>query len=356
MIQIQSGSLAVTDWKRLALKAKKIRRLQIGFLIMFLSLVSLPIIIPYFWMLVISFSARTGGVESAVLWKALSILVPFVMVWILIHHNLKGSRRVFALTLTGIIAFTILWNLVGADVHLNNYRFLINANIVEDIRGPATAGGQFPWVWEAFVNSLFVATVSSFIKVLVSTFAGYYLSRFSFKGRPGFLQGLLVIDAFPAMILIIPIFILIYWLGLLDTLYGPILVISAFELPFFIFVMKGFFDGVPWDIEMSAISDGATRRQAFWYVVLPQVRAGIIAIGIFAFIKGWEEYVFVTSLRTGTSYWVMSTYLFYVAQDIMGVDYGMVAAVSVFYLIPSLILYLFFQKNLTQMTFGGVKG
>jgi len=107
---------------------------------------------------------------------------------------------------------------------------------------------------------------------------------------------------------------------------------------------------------MSAITDGATRREAFRMVILPQVRVGMIAIGIFAFIKGWEEYVFVTALRTGNSYWVMSTYLYYVELDVMGVDYGLVAAVSVFYVLPSLLLYLFCQKYLTQMTLGGVKG
>lgn len=120
--------------------------------------------------------------------------------------------------------------------------------------------------------------------------------------------------------------------------------------------MKGFFDAVPWDIERAALTDGASRRQAFWMVVLPQVRGGMIAVAVFAFIKGWEEYVFVTALRTGNSFWVMSTYLYYVAEDVMGVDYGMVAAVSVIYLLPSLLLYVFCQKYLTQMSVGGVKG
>ena len=154
----------------------------------------------------------------------------------------------------------------------------------------------------------------------------------------------------------IPIFLIVFWVGLLNTLYAPILVLTALELPFFIFIMKGFFDAVPWDIEMSAMTDGASRRQAFWMVVLPQVRIGMIAIGVFSFIKGWEEYIFVTALRTGNSYWVMSTYLYYVREDVMGVDYGMVAAVSLLYVMPSLVLYLLCQKYLTQMTIGGVKG
>ena len=95
------------------------------------------------------------------------------------------------------------------------------------------------------------------------------MSRFAFAGRAGFLQALLVLHAFPAMTLIIPIFLLMHWTGMLDTITGVILVICTLELPFAIFIMKGFFDAVPWDIEMSAMTDGASRRQAFFRVVLP---------------------------------------------------------------------------------------
>ena len=77
------------------------------------------------------------------------------------------------------------------------------------------------------------------------------------------LRSLLVLHAFPVLTLIVPMFLMLYWIGLLDTLLGVILVLVAFELPFAIFIMKGFFDAVPWDIEMSALTDGASRRQAF---------------------------------------------------------------------------------------------
>jgi inositol-phosphate transport system permease protein len=194
------------------------------------------------------------------------------------------------------------------------------------------------------------------IVVTVATLAGYYLSRFDFRGRSGYMKGLLVLHAFPAMTLIIPIFLIIYWIGLLDTLTGVILVIAALELPFAIFVMKGFFDAVPWDIEMSAMTDGASRRQAFRMVVLPQVKIGMLAIGIFAFLRGWEEYVFVRTLLIQKSNWTMSLYLFWMREDVMGTDYAMVSAMGVFYVLPSILLYAFTQKYLTQMTIGGIKG
>ncbi|WP_051588200.1 carbohydrate ABC transporter permease [Actibacterium mucosum] len=347
---------STTDWDALAHRARWQRQARTAAITLFLVAVSIPIILPYFWMVMIAFTARTGGAEADTLWTACAVLVPITIGYAVAYQMLSGRARLAAAGLALALAIALLFVFLGDALHVNNFRFLVNPNVVEELRGKATAGAQFPWVWSAFFNSLVLATVQMLIVVAVSTMAAYYLSRFHFMGRAAFLQSLLILQAFPAITLVIPIFLIVYWVGLLNTLTAPILVITTLELPFFIFIMKGFFDAVPWDTEMSALTDGATRRQAFRMVVLPQVTTGMIAIGVFAFIKGWEEYVFVTGLRTGNSYWVMSTYLYYVREDVMGVDYGLVAAVSVMYVLPSLILYLFAQKYLTQMTLGGVKG
>ncbi|MEO1091484.1 MAG: carbohydrate ABC transporter permease [Pseudomonadota bacterium] len=346
-------------WDGLAARGRRDRQVRSGLLVAFLVTVSLPILLPYFWMFTIALSARTGGVESIVLWRACAILVPAVVAIgalnLVLHRpmaKLYGASAV--IVLAGV---AIAWS-IGPELHLDNFAFLSNPNFVQDLEGrrQATVESQFPSVWTAFFNSLVLATVQTVMVLGVSTLAAYYLSRFNFAGRASFLQALLVLHAFPAMTLIIPIFLMMYWIGLLDTLTGVILVITTLELPFAVFIMKGFFDAVPWDIEMSALSDGASRRQAFWYVVLPQVRVGLLAVGVFSFIKGWEEYVFVRTLLFDKQNWVMSLYIFWVSEDIMGVDYGAVAAVAVFYVMPSLLLYLFCQKYLTQMTLGGIKG
>ncbi|MEL6522672.1 MAG: carbohydrate ABC transporter permease [Pseudomonadota bacterium] len=344
----------MTDWEKLARTSLRGKRWRMGILSVFLVAVSIPIAVPYIWMLMIAFTSRRGMAETGTLWPALVVILAGLGSYGGAYLWLQRERLAIGTgVVTGLILGVIL---MGQDLHLQNFRFMVNANIIEELDGQGTAGGQFPWVWEAFANSLILAGTQTVIVVTVSTLAAYYLSRFSFRGRSAFLQSLLVLQAFPAITLVIPIFLIVFWVGLLNTLYAPILVLTALELPFFIFIMKGFFDAVPWDIEMSAMTDGASRRQAFWMVVLPQVRVGMIAIGVFAFIKGWEEYVFVNGLRTGNSYWVMSTYLYYVQEDVMGVDYGMVAAVAVLYVLPALVLYLFCQRYLTQMTLGGVKG
>jgi inositol-phosphate transport system permease protein len=346
------------DWDRLARKAQTRRRIVFGLLLGFLIVASLPIMLPYFWMFTISVSAKTGGVDSAVLWKSCAVLAPAVFAFGLLATLVRDRRfLLWGSIAIGVIAVSSLTVLIGPEIHPENYTFLWNPNIVEEIRGRSGAGGdQFPWVWTAFANSLMFAVANTVVVVTVATLAGYYISRFAFPGRAAFLQSLLVLHAFPAMTLIIPIFLIMYWVGLLDTITGVVLVVVTLELPFSIFIMKGFFDAVPWDIEMSAMADGASRRQAFVQVILPQVKVGLLAIGVFAFIKGWEEYVFVRTLLFEKSNWMMSLYLFWVADDVMGVDYGIVAAVGVFYVLPSVLLFIFCQKYLVQMSLGGIKG
>ena len=345
------------DWTKLAQRARLKRGAGQSALLAFLLLVSLPIILPYFWMVVISFTARSGGVSTDVLWTACAVVAPAVLIYTVVHIAAPSPRlRLVVGVAIFVIGATLLAALVGGQLHLANYRFLWNPNIVEEIRSKATAGGQFPSVWIAFRNSLALALSQTVIILAVASLAGYYISRFAFRGREAFLQGMLVLHAFPAMTLIIPIFLILHWVGLLDTIIGVMLVLATIELPFYVFVMKGFFDGVPWDIEMSAMTDGATRRQAFRMVVLPQVRVGMIAVAVFAFIRAWEEYIFVRTMLIENTNWVMSLYLFWVSDDIMGVDYGIVAAVSVFYVLPSLLLYVFCQRYLTQMTLGGIRG
>jgi inositol-phosphate transport system permease protein len=345
------------DWQVLARRARVKRVAGQSALLAFLVAVSVPIILPYFWMVVISLTARSGGVASQVLWTACAVVVPAVLIYSAMHLMTRSPRvRLLAGVILLVAVVSLLAALVGEQLHIGNYRFLWRTNIIEEIRSKATAGGQFPSVWIAFRNSLALALSETAIILTVGSLAAYYVSRFTFRGREAFLQGMLVLHAFPAMTLIIPLFLILHWVHLLDTIVGVMLVLATIELPFYVFVLKGFFDAVPWDIEMSAMTDGASRRQAFRLVVLPQVKVGLIAVGVFAFIRAWEEYIFVRTMLIENTNWVMSLYLFWVSDDIMGVDYGIVAAVAVFYVLPSLVLYVFCQKYLTQMTIGGIRG
>jgi inositol-phosphate transport system permease protein len=357
---IHSRQTAPVDWDRMAARARSLRRSKAAALYAFLIAVSLPIILPYFWLVTIAFSARTGVADTSVLWRSMAVLVPAVIAFWL-AAMLARSRRELWLGLAAIafIATAAFALVVGPDLHLRNFIFLVEPDFASVVRsgvGAVRGAVQFPSVWRAFGNSLLIAGSQTVIVLTVASLAAYYLSRFQFPGRAAMLRSLLVLHAFPVLTLIVPMFLMLYWIGLLDTLFGVILVLVAFELPFAVFIMKGFFDAVPWDIEMSALTDGASRRQAFLRVVLPQVRNGLLAVAVFTFIRGWEEYIFVFTFLIRNTNWTMSLYMYFVRDDVMGVDYGVVSAVGVFYLVPSLILYIAAQRYLMQMSIGGVKG
>ncbi|WP_192361391.1 carbohydrate ABC transporter permease [Mesorhizobium mediterraneum] len=350
----------IVDWDALAARARELRRAKAVVLYAFLIAVSLPIILPYFWLVTIAFSAKTGVAETAVLWRSMAVVVPTVVALWLAAAFAQSRRQMWigmgAVAAVAAFAFALV---VGPDLHIGNFIFLWEpdfASVVRSRIGEVKGAVQFPNVWHAFGNSILIAGTQTAIVVTVASLAAYYLSRFQFPGRSAMLRSLLVLHAFPVLTLIVPMFLMLYWIGLLDTLAGVILVLVAFELPFAIFIMKGFFDAVPWDIEMSALTDGASRRQAFLSVVLPQVRNGVLAIAVFTFIRGWEEYIFVFTFLIRNTNWTMSLYMYWVRDDVMGVDYGVVSAVGVFYLVPSLILYLAAQRYLMQMSIGGVKG
>jgi inositol-phosphate transport system permease protein len=353
------------SWDRLAVRAKWMRRAKLGAIYGFLIAVSVPVLLPFFWMASVAFSSKTGTVDTIILWRSMAVLVPFVLAcWICSTIGTTARKMFFgyaAITVVAVIAFVVF---VLPDLHLGNFIFMTEKDFSNTVRerrsgvklGDFAGGINFPSVWSAAANSLYLAGGQTLIVCTVASLAGYYLSRFKFAGRAAMLRTLLVLHAFPVLTLIVPLFLILNFIGLLDQLLGVMLVLVGFELPFAIFIMKGFFDAVPWEIEMSAMTDGASRRQAFVRIVLPQVSNGLIAIGVFSFIRGWEEYIFVFTFLIDNVNWTMSLYMFFVRDDIMGIDFGLVSAVGVFYLAPSLVLYAVAQKYLMQMTIGGVKG
>jgi inositol-phosphate transport system permease protein len=349
-----------TDWDRLAARARRAQRAKTSLIYGFLIAVSLPVILPYFWLVTIAFSAKTGIAETAVLWRSVLVLVPALLalwIWSLLARSMR--QMVLGSAVVAVAALVPFLILVGPDLHLRNFIFLTQtdfANVVRSHAGEVSGSIDFPNVWLAFANSLYLAGGQTIIVATVASLAGYYLSRFQFPARAAMLRSLLVLHAFPVLTLIVPLFLILNFVGLLDQLIGVILVLVGLELPFAIFIMKGFFDAVPWDIEMSALTDGASRRQAFVQIVLPQVKNGLIAISVFSFIRGWEEYIFVFTFLIKNTNWTMSLYMFFVRDDLMGADFGVVSAVGVFYLVPSLVMYAAAQKYLMQMSVGGIKG
>ncbi|MCZ6869338.1 MAG: carbohydrate ABC transporter permease [Gammaproteobacteria bacterium] len=209
-----------------------------------------------------------------------------------------------------------------------------------------------PSIWKASVNTLIFAISTVGVVVATAVTAGYALSRLSFPFRAQLLAGTLMLHAFPSISLIVAIFLTLRLLGLYDTLAGVVLVKASLEIPFGIWVMKGFYDTVSWDIEMAGVVDGAGRFRVWWRLILPQVGPGIAALAIFSFIASWSEFVLPLVLSPSSDVALLSVYLAGLLNDDNFTDYGMLKAVGLFYIFPVMVFYLLTQDRLMQV-FGG---
>lgn len=231
------------------------------------------------------------------------------------------------------------------------------------VRPPSLANWRFIWegvggrplVHVALLNSLVFAVVVAAIEVVVASMAAYAISRMSFPGRRFYLGLVLVLHAFPAVSLIIAIFYILRLLGLFDTLTGVILVKASLELPLGIWLMKGFFDNLSWEMEMAALVDGMSRWPLFWKVALPLVRPGLLALGTFALLSAWGEFILPFTLIVSSQKTLMSNFLQTFLTEGYA-DFGMVAAVGVVYALPVVVIFLVGQRYLLNIYGGGVKG
>ncbi len=211
-------------------------------------------------------------------------------------------------------------------------------------------------VWPVALNTFIFAATTSTIVMTVSLMAGYALSRLNMPFRRFMLAGLITLHAFPTITLIIAIFLILQLLGLYNTLLGVIVVKTALELPFGIWIMKGFYDTVPWEIEMAGVQDGASRFTVWWRLVLPQVQPGLVALGVFSFLSAWSEFILPQVLSPSGSGQVLSTYLNALILDDTRPDFNMFKSVGLFYAMPVILIYLLFQKKLMNIYGGGSKG
>jgi len=263
---------------------------------------------------------------------------------------------IFLLIVSAPIIIMYLWLFIDSISEINiesiwpqkftlrNWRFL-----TEEIAGHGS-------VWTATLNTLIFATSVVTIVVVLSSTAGYALSRLKFPFRSPFLCFVLLLHSFPSVTLIISIFLMLRMIGLYDTLIGVILVKAALELPFGIWIMKGFYDTVPWEIEMAGLQDGASRFQVWYKLVLPQVMPGAAALAIFSFMAGWSEFVLPLILAPSSATLLLSVYLAGLMIDDYLSDFGLFKVVGLFYVVPVMIFYLFTQDKLMNIYGGGTKG
>jgi inositol-phosphate transport system permease protein len=228
-----------------------------------------------------------------------------------------------------------------------------------------------PKIWGVTLNTIILAVGQTVGVVSVSSLAGYALSRLNFPGRRSFLAMTLILHSFPAVTLLISIYFVLRWLSRIpilgndvpligglgyNTLGGVILVQLALDLPLGVWLMKGFFDNVSWDMQRAALIDGCTHFRAWWQIVMPAIRPGIAALAIFTFITGWGSflipYTFIADQQNST----LAAYVRSLQGDTAPVNYSTIAAVGLFQLIPVMIFFIFTQEYLMNIFAGGSKG
>ena len=235
-------------------------------------------------------------------------------------------------------------SIIPNKITLEHWRFL-----VQNIEGKIS-------IWQVTLNTFIFASSVMLMVLFVSSTAGYAISRLNIPFRKEFLAGVLVLHAFPSITLIIAIFLILQILGLYNSLFGVIIVMTSLQLPLGIWIMKGFYDTVPWEIEMAGLQDGASRFRVWYSLVLPQVRPGLIALGVFSFLAGWSEYILPTVLAPANNVQVLSGYLASLIADDQHFDFNLFKSVGIFYALPVVFLYLFFQDKLMNIYGGGTKG
>jgi ABC-type glycerol-3-phosphate transport system permease component len=207
-----------------------------------------------------------------------------------------------------------------------------------------------------FRNSVVVATATVLLTLAVASLGAYGLTRYRFRGRDTVAALILLTYMFAPIMIIIPFYILVRQLGIVNTHFALVLSYTTFCLPFCLWVLRAFFASIPLELEEAALVDGAHRAKAVWYVVLPLALPGLIAAAIFTFILAWNDFLFALVLITSEELKTLPVGV----NDLFNatiVDWGMIMAAGVMITIPTVMFFAAVQRYLVQgWGAGGVKG
>ena len=267
------------------------------------------------------------------------------------------SLDLLAILAVGVLIFPILWlyltalkpqgqmfgdplAILPAEVTLDNFRRIWEAVGFQD----------------AFRNSLVVAGASSLVVTTTGLFAAYSLSRFRYPLQSILAIAILAVQMLPGIVIVVPLIVILRRFGLTDSLLGLTIVYLLLGLPIAVWMLKGFLVEIPRELDEAATVDGASPVQALWQIIMPLMAPATVAVGAFAFLLAWGEYLFALALITSTETKTLPLAL----QAAFGqytIDWGMLTAGGVIISLPPAMLFLFFQRYLVGgLTAGGVKG
>lgn len=297
-------------------------------------------------MAILKSSSRTGGVPHWVIHLilvAMLIYTVYPLLWVFTVAFSGGQSLMFVSlppdpTLVDRLRTVIPW---PREVSAQNFTDVL--------------GDQPFLLW--LLNSTIVAVATTVVGVFLATTSAYAFSRFRFPGRRTGLMSFLVSQMFPGVLMLIPLYIiLVQWLGLGSTRIGLILVYATTAIPFCVWMLKGYFDTIPKELEESALIDGASPAMIFVRIILPLAKPAIAVTALFSFMTAWNEFILAATLMNEEVMYTAPVGLrFFVGG--FSQQWGYFAAGAIIAAIPVVVLFMFLQKFLVSgLTAGAVKG
>lgn len=269
--------------------------------------------------------------------------------------------HLFLVCVTAVVLYPVMWVFKMAlepgqsfSVGLSPLPSTVSLENFENVVGTIDSQG---WLFgRQLLNSVLVSTVTAALGLVLATTAAYALSRWSFPGKDRTISAFLVTQMFPGVVMLIPLYILLDTLGLLDSMLGLALVYSTTSVPFSVWMLKGYFDTIPKELEEAAILDGCSRWQAFHMVILPLARPALAVVALFSFMTAWNEFILAATLVGDPGSYTLPVVLQRYVNN-YGTEWGNFAAGAILVSIPVMILFFALQKHFVEgLTAGSVKG
>ena len=273
----------------------------------------------------------------------------------------QRSRR-NQIALYALVALVLAWTLIPVfwmmltsfkppDAIVSTTPEVFFAPTFEHYVGLFTGGNN---LWPFIRNSLLAAGISTIVAVALGTMAGYGLSRIEFAGKQHISFWIISTRMAPIAAVLLPLFLMFRFAGLLDTIWGLVVAYLTFNLPFAIWIMNAFFSGLPESLEEAAYVDGATKGQAFRRIAVPLTAPGIVTTAILCLVFSWNDYAFAQTFAGPDSQTLPTAAALLITQT--GIDWGQVTAVGTIVVLPMMIIGLAVRRWLvTGLTLGAVK-
>ncbi len=213
-----------------------------------------------------------------------------------------------------------------------------------------------PAIFHAFLNTIIIAGATTAVALVVGVLGGYGFARYRFPGRNTLLVSVLFTKLFPRVVVIVPFFVTLRNLNMMNTYQGLVLVYLMVTFPVAIWLLKGFFDKIPVEIEEAAIADGCSLPRLLWDIILPLSRPALVAVAMYSFILAWNEFLFALVFTNGLERRPLSVALaFFIDEN--GIRWGELMAASIVMSLPAILVFSFSQRLLVKgLGEGAIKG